>query len=274
MTQLFRNSSPDALTLKQAAEQAKKRLIERGRQMRQARELAARGRGSDTEVAHVARGEYVIPEAMQTPEVRAVLRRAAGAYGVPLEMLSVGNAMNRINPNTGAPEFGVMDWISGLFGQSAPPSSPPKNTTIVLPNVGINNEGQGTSEANLGFDPNGPSEWGMAMRHPLDAIAAKKAADQAMTEERENRLINSHNDGGDAWRHARWNQLMTQSIGPEMAKQFSDAHERSSPNPRSETLMDLYNNQMGRNLAGDSSPELALQNALSYGYLRRSPFTR
>ncbi len=59
MTQLFRNSSPGALSRKQAVKLEKKRQRER------ARELAAQGRGSETEIAHVARGELVIPFALQ-----------------------------------------------------------------------------------------------------------------------------------------------------------------------------------------------------------------
>lgn len=38
-------------------------------------------------------------------------------------MLRVGAALNRINPETGAPEFGVIDWISGLFGNNDKSSS-------------------------------------------------------------------------------------------------------------------------------------------------------
>jgi hypothetical protein len=74
---------------------------------RQVRQLAAQGRGEDTEVAHVARGELVVPQALQTPEFMAALARAAAAYGVPLERLSVGSARNSINPHTGAPEFAL-----------------------------------------------------------------------------------------------------------------------------------------------------------------------
>ncbi len=48
----------------------KKRGVERERSMRQARALAAQGRGADTKVAHVAPGEIVLPKALQTPEVR------------------------------------------------------------------------------------------------------------------------------------------------------------------------------------------------------------
>lgn len=77
--------------------------------------LALQGRGGDTEVAHVARGELVVPQALQNQEVLAALRRAADAHGVPVEMLMVGSAQNRINPETGTAEFGVMDWIKGQF---------------------------------------------------------------------------------------------------------------------------------------------------------------
>lgn len=118
MTSLFRNSSPGALTREQAVGLLKKKFAERQRQAQQARELAAQGRGEDTEIAHVARGELVVPWALQNPEVIAVLQRTAAAHGIPFEMLSVGSAMNRINPNTGAPEFwfeGMRDRISNFF---------------------------------------------------------------------------------------------------------------------------------------------------------------
>lgn len=92
--------------------------------------MALQGRHGDTKVAHVARGELVVPTALQNPEVLWALRRAAAPYNIPLEMLSVGNAMNRINPNTGAPEFGIMDWISGSFNQG-PSQADTENTTNV-----------------------------------------------------------------------------------------------------------------------------------------------
>lgn len=105
MTNLFRNASPDALTREQAVALEKKRLAERRRNKRQAEELAAQGRGGDTEIAHVTPGELVLPDALQTPELLAALRQAAADQGISLDMLRVGNAKNRFNPNTGAPEF-------------------------------------------------------------------------------------------------------------------------------------------------------------------------
>jgi muramidase (phage lysozyme) len=120
----FTNKSPGALTMEQAIARHKKSIEEYKRQLRQARQLAAQGRGGDTEVAHVALGELVIPRALQSPELLNALQRAAAAHNIPLDMLKIGNAMNRINPNTGQPEFGILsgigDWFSGLFNKDKP----------------------------------------------------------------------------------------------------------------------------------------------------------
>jgi hypothetical protein len=276
MTNLFRNSSPGALTMQQAIAQAKKRAAEHVRQMRQARDLAAQGRGEDTEVAHVARGEYVIPEALQTPEVVAALERAAADYGVPLERLNVGHAMNSINPETGAPEFGFFgDWLSGRFAEGM---SNPK-MPLPAPQQSVDNVQTPTFEA-LGFDPNGPGKWGAFIRDPVGAWKADSMGAQAR-EEAKNRFDGEGSlvDGpGDAWRHARWNQLMTNELGPVRAQAFADAYERAEwdKNTPGQRLMDLYNNQVGRTLPGDPkghmNPDTVLQNALWNGYLRRKPF--
>jgi len=71
----------------------------------QARTLARKGRGGDTEIAHVTPGEIVLPPALQTPEVMAALDWAAAGMGVSLDRLRVGARGNAINPQTGKPEF-------------------------------------------------------------------------------------------------------------------------------------------------------------------------
>ena len=60
-----------------------------------------------------------------------------------------------------------------------------------------------------------------------------------------------HNDTVDAFRHAYASFRMSQQMGQRTAKWFMDAHEISSPNPWSETAMDLWNNAVGRELAAD-----------------------
>ena len=128
MTKLFRNDSPGALTREQAVELEKKRMKER---KRQAQALAAQGRGGDTEIAHVALGELVIPELLQTPELIDALRRAAAESGIPFDRLRVGSRRNSINPETGAAEFGIStpedpyanpyyDGIDGVMSSTTP----------------------------------------------------------------------------------------------------------------------------------------------------------
>jgi len=139
----FTNKSPDALTMEQAIARHKKRIAEDKLQFRRARELAARGRGEDTEIAHVELGELVIPRALQNPEVLTALRRAAAAHNIPLEMLSVGNAMNRINPNTGASEFWFDDWkdkISNFLGDREGAQAATEGAAARAAHSGISND--------------------------------------------------------------------------------------------------------------------------------------
>jgi hypothetical protein len=67
--------------------------------------LALQGRRGDTRVAHVTPGEFVVPRAMQTPELWAILQAAALKAGIDPARLVVGSHRNSINPNTGQPEF-------------------------------------------------------------------------------------------------------------------------------------------------------------------------
>ena len=64
----------------------------------------------------------------------------------------------------------------------------------------------------------------------------------------------------DAYRHAMWQALNTQSIGEEMTRKWSDAHEYSTPRDELEThlVMDIHNNDIGieiGKLYPDASPE-------------------
>jgi hypothetical protein len=58
------------------------------------------------------------------------------------------------------------------------------------------------------------------------------------------------NDGHrDAFRHAYWNALMTKEFGAEWTKQYATAHEGLPGNPSNREAMDLYNNEVGRQIA-------------------------
>lgn len=67
------------------------------------------------------------------------------------------------------------------------------------------------------------------------------------------------NDGHrDAFRHAYWNALMTREFGAEWTQQFATAHEGLPGNPADREAMDLYNNEVGRQIAlanPNASPE-------------------
>lgn len=283
MTSLFRNSSPGALTREQAVALAKKRIAERHRQMRQAQELAAQGRGGDTEVAHVARGELVVPWAMQTPEVIAVLQRAAATHDIPFEMLSVGSAMNRINPNTGAPEFGLLDGIGDFVNEriesakkeydqwfGGDPSAPAPVGTM-SPNPKINESKVAPTYEELGFDPNGP-KLGTAVLHDPWAGIVGGVSGMIIREQAKNRFGGGKPavDGpGNGWQHSRWSQVTSDWTSPERAKAITDAYERSQNfYGTAEQLKDLYNNMVGRGLAPNEDP----RNAINRGYIRISPF--
>src|SRR5262245_28475345 len=67
--------------------------------------LALRGRGRDTEIAHVTPGEMVVPQQFQTPDLLRSLVAAAQARSIDPRSLFVGSQRNAINPRTGRPEF-------------------------------------------------------------------------------------------------------------------------------------------------------------------------
>jgi hypothetical protein len=78
---------------------------------------------------------------------------------------------------------------------------------------------------------------------------------------------------GDAVRHATWNAVMTQEMGFEFAQTFANAHEGLPGNPADKEAMDLYNNEVGRQIAlenpGATHEELAdlVMEALNEGRL-------
>ncbi|HET7233035.1 MAG TPA: hypothetical protein VFJ16_23705 [Longimicrobium sp.] len=89
----------------------------------------------------------------------------------------------------------------------------------------------------------------LAWAHPLEAVrvyVAKRDAGQwAQLQSSEG----AHNGIQDALRHTMWNCLMAGSIGADRAKVYADAHEESSTDAW-ETAMDLNNNAVGREVAG------------------------
>lgn len=103
--------------------------------MQQALQQAAdSGRATDTTLAHLTLGEVVIPrEIMEDPEVQQVVQAVFEAYGVDMREFTVGDPANKINPETGYPEF-FFKKIKRFFKKIAPIALPILGTMI--PGVG------------------------------------------------------------------------------------------------------------------------------------------
>jgi len=92
-----------------------------------------------------------------------------------------------------------------------------------------------------------PAEKALVWRNPFTAwhvrMLAQIAANEAYSRSPE---ILMEDGPGDAFRHAYWTALMTRSLGAELAKQFSDAHELGATgNSPEQRKMDLDNNKVG-----------------------------
>lgn len=92
----------------------------------------------------------------------------------------------------------------------------------------------------------------------LLCMANGKKAISATQERYKNLEAVVHNGNGDAFRHAIWNFGMTNDVGADFAKKWSDAHEYGAVvNNPIERSMDLYNNSIGINL-GKNNPTVLL----------------
>jgi uncharacterized membrane protein YgcG len=84
-----------------------------------------------------------------------------------------------------------------------------------------------------------------------------------------------HNGKGDAFRHCYWNALSSKFIGVNLTNQLTTAHEDKPftyPYEQKEKDMDLYNNNIGQNIANYVSIldniEQEVLTQLNYGFLR------
>jgi hypothetical protein len=70
------------------------------------KEIEDAGRSTDNVVGHLTNGEIVIPvQLAEIPEVKKAIKAIFQEYGVSLNEFTVGNSENKINPETGYPEF-------------------------------------------------------------------------------------------------------------------------------------------------------------------------
>ena len=84
------------------------------------KEAAQDGRGNDSMMAHVAKGEIVIPvELANHPELRKVLAQGFEAMGTSIDRYTVGHESNSKNPETGEAEFFSLKSFAGTIGGAA-----------------------------------------------------------------------------------------------------------------------------------------------------------
>lgn len=75
-------------------------------QMENMAEQAAAGRSTDTVLGHLSLGEIVIPRAMlDDPQFMQMLKQAFDEFDANIAEFTVGDPANKINPETGHPEF-------------------------------------------------------------------------------------------------------------------------------------------------------------------------
>lgn len=77
--------------------------------------IAKKGRGTDTVLGHLTKGELVIPrEMLASKELKKVLKKAFDVAEADMDAYIVGNAKNSINPETGHPEFFLRKISRGI----------------------------------------------------------------------------------------------------------------------------------------------------------------
>jgi len=110
------------------------------------------------------------------------------------------------------------------------------------------------------FNPHGPPETLWAALNPIDALRLRNViVPRAVGETIAQFNRNGHNDASDAFRHAFLSYLIAEELGASTALVITDAHERYTGAPLSETLMDLHNNRFG---IGVSLQQLSEQDAI------------
>ena len=118
------------------------------------------------------------------------------------------------------------------------------------------------SQVYLSFDPDdvtaaaevfgfklGPEEAEVIARHPNQVPAMIEITRDAKDKSR----ALGRNDKDfpeDAYRHVYWSYHLSRALGPELAKEITDAHETVTGNTSAERAMDFHNNEVARTIAG------------------------
>jgi hypothetical protein len=102
------------------------------------------------------------------------------------------------------------------------------------------------------FKSDGPGQFQEGLRSPEAGLFARRTATNSVARAKElfDKKILTFPEAN-AFQHTLWSFEVTRNFGPEIAKKFGDAHERTVVNNDSDRLKDLFNNYVGRFLATD-----------------------
>jgi hypothetical protein len=106
-----------------------------------------KGRSTDSVLGHLTVGEVVIPrEFLESPDVRSILEKMFEEAGADIAEFTVGNKANKINPETGYPEFffkKIFKAAGKIFSGAAkafglgPPKMPPPPKPVEMPKTPV-----------------------------------------------------------------------------------------------------------------------------------------
>jgi hypothetical protein len=176
-----------------------------------------------------------------------------------------GKGKGHSMPPAGATEERKGAAGPGLGGEASgplpPPTSEPVNPEQLYEALDFQPEGQGAAVAG--------GAQAKSLFNEVTKVAEKKYGEPGKAL-----------DGGtgDAFRQALWSYRMVKSFGPEAAKAFGDERARgAAQKDEGVTLMGLYNNAVGRELAAGAQKtagagEAAVEQAMKAGKLQVSPF--
>ena len=135
-------------------------------------EIENAGRSTDNVVGHLTIGEIVIPvQLAEIPEVKTAIEEIFAAHEVNLDEFTVGNEANKINPETGYPEFffgKVFKAIGNFFTGGGDKKKDKKKDNNSQNNNSQNNNSQKSSQST--YDQNAKAFD--------DAMAAQKKKDE------------------------------------------------------------------------------------------------
>ncbi len=142
---------------------------------------------------------------------------------------------------------GMMSWEpnGGILAWGARQFTDPKLLTATEADL-LNGMGQ-TDQLSMGFAQQKATETAFEVFPPRYDRRGEFPAGSAGEKQF---LSWARNDGhADAFRHAYWNAIMTKRFGADFAGSFATAHEGIPGNTPYREAMDLYNNEVGRQIA-------------------------